>query len=83
MIGRIDQIVRDFFETNRSVNLILAKDLMPLFIQKGIFRKDHRNGLPLRKILRDLDANKKLFLLNHLKVDRKDVNRNWYFINKM
>ena len=79
-VGRIDQIVRDFFEENPSRNEIKAKDLMPLFIEKGIFNKDHRNGLPIRNILRDLDSESKLDLLKHCKVVRNDINRNWYFI---
>jgi len=79
-IGRIDQIVRDYFEKNKSVNEILAKELMPLFIQKGIFLKDERNGLPIRRLLREMDAANKLTLLKHISVNRKDVNRNWYFI---
>ena len=35
--GRIDQIVRDFFDKNPSVNELLAKELMFVFILKGIF----------------------------------------------
>lgn len=81
-IGRIDQAVRDYFEKNNSVNEIMAKDLMPLFIQKEIFNKDYRNGLPIRNLLRELDAENKLGLLKHVKVIRNAVNRNWYFINK-
>jgi hypothetical protein len=80
--GRIDQVVRDHFETHRSVTEVSAKDLMPTFIAKGIFLKDHKNGLPIRKFLRDLDAAGKLSLLMNVKVVRKDINRNWYFIRK-
>lgn len=82
LIGRIDQIVRDYFELNKSVSEILAKDLMPLFIKKGVFEKDHRNGLPIRNLLRGLDGEKKLGLIKNVKVVRNDINRSWYFINK-
>lgn len=78
-IGRIDQIVRDYFDKNKSVTEIPAKDLMPLFIEKEIFIKDHRNGLPIRNILRELDAENKLNLLKNVKVVRNPINRNWYF----
>lgn len=81
-IGRIDQIVRDYFEKNKSVSEVLAKDLMKEFIGKGIFLKDYKNGLPIRKLLRDLDAAGKLSLIKNIKVIRKDVNRNWYFARK-
>lgn len=79
-IGRIDQIVRDYFLENSSLNEIPAKDLMGLFIEKGIFNKDYsRPGLPIRNLLRELDAENKLSLLKHCKVVRNQVNRNWYF----
>jgi hypothetical protein len=79
LVGRIDQITRDHFENKGSVGEILAKDLMYLFIKKGIFKKDHRDGLPIRKLLRKLEEENKLSLLRHIRVDRKSVNRNWYF----
>jgi hypothetical protein len=78
-IGRIDQIVRDYFETNESESEVMAKDLMPLFIKKGIFLKDQKKGLPIRELLRDLDKENKLYLLKHVKVVRNDVNSNWFF----
>lgn len=78
-LGRIDQIVRDYFEKSKSVNEMMAKDLMQLFIEKGIFDKDYRNGLPIRNLLRELDAENKLALLKHVKVVRNTINRNWYF----
>jgi hypothetical protein len=80
-VGRIDQVVRDYFVSNPSVKEIAAKDLMPQFIKKKIFNKDYaRPGLPIRNILRELDAENKLDLLVHCKVVRNQVNRNWYFI---
>ncbi|HMU46472.1 MAG TPA: hypothetical protein PKC72_08900 [Chitinophagaceae bacterium] len=80
LVGRIDQIVRDYFEKNKSVKEIMAKDLMPLLIKKGIFKKDHRKGLPIRKILRELDTDNKSYLIKNLRVEQKSINRNWYFI---
>lgn len=81
-IGRIDQVIRDYFEGNPSIQEIPAKDLMQKFVEKGIFLKDHRNGLPIRLLLRQLDASHKLSLLKHTKVVRKEKNRNWYFQRK-
>jgi len=78
-IGRIDQIVRDYFETNESESEVMAKDLMPLFIEKSIFLKDQKKDLPIRELLRDLDNENKLYLLKHVKAVRKNVNSNWYF----
>jgi hypothetical protein len=78
-IGRIDQIVRDYFINNKSVAEVPAKDLMPLFIEKGIFLKDQKNGLPIKSLLRALDKENKLALLNNVKVVRNLPDRNWYF----
>lgn len=79
--GRIDQVVRDYFNGNPSVKEVPAKDLMKLFVKKGIFNKDYsRPGLPIRNLLRQLDRENRLSLLKHCKVVRHAVNRNWYFI---
>ena len=80
--GRVDQIVRDYFTEHPQVDEISAKELMSLFIEKGIFKSNHRDGLPIRNFLRELDAENKTNLLKHLKVERKVANRNWYFIRK-
>ena len=80
--GRIDQCVQDYFSANPSVREVLAKELMPRFIEKGIFRNDYKDGLPIRNFLRELDAAGKLSLLLNCKVIRKAVNRNWYFERK-
>jgi hypothetical protein len=79
-VGRIDQIVRDYFQENPAIKGVLAKELMPLFIEKAIFFKNHRDGLPIRSLLRHLDQENKLSLLMHVQVVRHAVNRNWYFM---
>jgi hypothetical protein len=79
-IGRIDQLVRDYFDSHPSIAEIPAKDLMSMFVAKGIFNKDYsRSGLPIRNLLRELDELNKLHLLRHCKVVRNRINRNWYF----
>jgi hypothetical protein len=78
-IGRIDQIVLDYFQAHPQETEILAKALMPVFIEKGIFFKNHRNGLAIRALLRALDRENKLSLLKHVDVVHSTVNKNWYF----
>ncbi len=79
-IGRIDQIVRDYFSDNPMEDEVPAKDLMSLFVEKGVFNKDYsRPGLPIRNLLRELDTENKLSLLKNCKVVRNQINRNWYF----
>ncbi len=78
---RIKRAIQDYFDKNPSVNEIRAKDLMPHFIKNGIFDSDHRNGLPIRNLLRELDANNMLHLIPHIRSDRKQKNTNWFFVN--
>jgi hypothetical protein len=63
----------------RITNLDSAKpkDLMPYLIEKRVFNHDHREGLPLRAILRQLDQIGELGLIRGLNVERKSTNRLW------
>jgi hypothetical protein len=81
-INKINTVIQNYFTTNPSTSKIPAKDLMPKFINAGIFEKDHRGGLPIRKLLRDLDDNKQLALIPSILAERKKVNTNWYFIQQ-
>lgn len=77
----INKVIKTYFEKNSNIPKVLAKDLMPNFINAGIFEADHRNGLPIRKVLRDLDSKNKLSLIPYVLAERKSVNTNWYFVN--
>lgn len=72
-------MVENYFANNPSESLIPAKDLMPYFIKANIFVQDQKNGLPIRKILRQLDDNNQLHLLPNLIAERKAKNTNWFF----
>jgi hypothetical protein len=81
-IGRIDQVIRDWFAVHADETEVQAKSLMPLFFEKGIFLTNNRDGLPIRSLLRQLDKEGKLHLLKHAHVVRNAVNRNWYFVGR-
>lgn len=78
-IYEINKAIDEYFKLNQSVDEIRPKDLMPLLIKNGVFEIDHRNGLPLRKILRELDSRDQLYLIPSLYADRKKTNTYWYF----
>lgn len=80
-LNLINAVIRQFFEQNRNVSKIQAKGLMPEFIKAGVFPVDHRKGLPIRKVLRELDARKELNLIPYAHAEKKTVNTNWYFVN--
>jgi len=79
-ITLINQVISDYFEHNPREKILPAKDLMPYFIKAGIFKKDHRKGLPIRKILRKLDELNQLDRIPYTYAERKDENTYWYFI---
>lgn len=79
-IHKINKVVQKYFEKNSNIQIVPAKDLMPEFIEAGIYDKDNRNGLPIRKDLRDLDSQNELEKIPSVLALRKKVNANWYFI---
>jgi hypothetical protein len=78
-IDLINQTIKKYFAENPSVKITPAKDLMPQFINAGVFKKDDKNGLPIRKVLRDLDKLGQLGSIPFVIAARKLKNTNWYF----
>jgi hypothetical protein len=78
--SKVKRAVQKFFDKNPDAGKIPAKDLMPHFIEEGIFTYDHRNGLPIRNLLRELDRSGSLELIPHVLPKRKKVNTNWFFV---
>ena len=79
-IEKINKVLEEYFEKNKNVSRVPAMDLMDEFVKAGVFKSDsERAGLPIRKLLRELDEMSQLDLIPYVIVDRKSVNRNWYF----
>ena len=78
-IERINCVLKEYFCQNPNVGTIPAKDFMPLFIEAGIFNKDEKNGLPIRKLLRELDDSNELSSIPFVIKQQKATNRNWFF----
>ena len=79
-IEKINKVLADYFESNKSVKHVRALDMMDDFVDAGIFKKDYdRSGLPIRNVLRELDKNNQLDLIPYVVVERKERNSNWYF----
>lgn len=76
---RIRKCVNEYF-CYQGGSIVQAKELMPIFIEKGIFNRNHKDGLPIRDFLRKLDENNHLHLIPQVQIDQKEKNRNWYFI---
>ncbi len=55
---------------------------MPNLIAAGAFEKDVKNGLPLRKVLRDLDNEAQLDQIPRAHADRTGRDIYWYFVRE-
>lgn len=77
-IVKMGYVIQDYL-IRQNLEDIKPKDLMPILIEKSFFKKDHRNGLPLRNVLRTLDDSNELYLLPQVRVERKETNRLWFF----
>lgn len=78
-IELINRLIWDYFKINPNTELIPAKDLMPEFVDAGIFKLDVKDGKPIRDILRGLDKEGRLNEIPFVHPERKRKNTNWYF----
>lgn len=78
-VNQINEVLKRYFELNKSVNIIPVKDLMSYFVKAGVFSKDEKGGLPIRNVLRTLDRNRQLHLIPFVHAERKTKNTSWFF----
>jgi len=75
---RIDELIEGWLRaTGRDE--ARPKDVMPLLIQNHVFPGDHKQGLPLRKLLRELQRSGDLSVMHTVRPERKNKNILWYF----
>jgi hypothetical protein len=80
-INKLNKVVEAFFKNNPDIQKIAAKELMPEFMKEGVFTSNHRDGLKLRELLRELDRENRLNRIPALHPERKTKNTYWYFVN--
>lgn len=81
-IIKINEIIADYFNSNSNVNWIAAKEIMPELIKAGVFKKDEKSGLPLRKVLRALDEKGELDKIPFVHPERIEKNTYWYLVRE-
>lgn len=81
-IAKINEVVTHYFELNPSVDWIPVKVVMPALIEAGVFVKDERKGLPLRKVLRRLDEQSALEKIPSIHAERTTEAVYWYFVKE-
>ncbi len=79
MIAAINQVLKEYFNRHPEVNEIVAKEMMPIFMENGIFNNNPSDGLPIRKLLRELDEDDELYRIPYVYPERKEKNTYWYF----
>jgi hypothetical protein len=79
-IEKINSVIEAYFAKHTTVTIVPAKELMPSFIAAGVFKKDIKNGKPIRDVLRALKANNQLQLIPFVHTEQKEQNTYWYFI---
>ena len=79
---KINEAVEVYFNDNPDTKWFPAKKLMPLLIQRGVFLKDKKSGMPLRKVLRELDKAKQLEAIPRIHTERVEIDTYWYFVRE-
>jgi hypothetical protein len=79
MVFRIKRCVKEFFDTHNQT-IIEAKELMLLFIKRGIFKSNSQDGLPIRNFLNHLEKEKQLGLIPQALYQQKYTKKNCVFI---
>jgi hypothetical protein len=82
IVSQINEVIENYFNVNKDKNWIPAKDIMPDLIEAGIFSKDNKKGLPLRKILRALDKDNKLDTIPLVHAERAETAVYWYLVRE-
>jgi len=76
----INEVINHYFDKNTTVDWIPVKAIMPALIEAGVFTKDEKKGLPIRKVLRKLDAASALEKIPTVHAERRAASVYWYFV---
>ncbi|MGL1887470.1 MAG: hypothetical protein OCD76_13225 [Reichenbachiella sp.] len=81
-ITKINEVIVDYFDNNKKVKWVAAREIMPGLVAAGVFNKDVKKGMPLRKVLRELDENNELEQIPRIHAERKGVDTYWYLVRE-
>jgi len=81
-IVKINEVIAQYFDTNKNVDWIPAKAIMPELIKAGVFNKDEKKGLPIRKVFRKLDKDTELDKIPAVHAERRSENVYWYLVRE-
>ena len=78
--AQINIVIENYFNTNTDRNWIPAKEIMSDLVKAGVFNKDQKKGLPLRKFLRALDKDNLLNTIPSIHAERSETAVYWYIV---
>jgi hypothetical protein len=81
-IIKINKVIAQYFKDNTAVDWIPAKEIMSELIKAGVFNKDEKKGLPIRKIFRKLDKEEQLEKIPAVHAERRSENVYWYLVRE-
>lgn len=81
-IVKINETIAQYFKDNTSVDWIPAKAIMSELIKAGVFNKDEKKGLPIRKVFRKLDKEEQLHKIPSVHAERRSGNVYWYLVRE-
>ena len=81
-VTQINKVIENYFSTNADKDWIPAKDIMLDLVKEGVFTKDQKKGLPLRKVLRALDKENALNTIPSVHAERTETAIYWYLVRE-
>ena len=78
-INLINEVLEEYISDPSNQRKVQAKEMMPAFIKKGIFNGNHKDGLPIRTLLRKLYKEENLKAIPYAYGEEKKKNINWFF----
>jgi len=81
ILTQINEIIAEYFNTHKE-DSIAAKEMMPAFINAGVFTKDEKKGLPFRKVLKALDKENALDKIPFVHAERNEKSTYWYLVRE-
>lgn len=74
----INEVLKEYF-CKHPGETILAKDLMDEFMKVGLFKRNDKDGQPIRNVLNELDEDGRLDWIPYAYAERKNAKTFWYF----
>lgn len=81
-IAKINEVIAEYFKTTSKEDWVPAKKLMPDLIKAEVFIKDEKNGMPLRRVFRELEKENALAKIPSLHAERSGENTYWYLVRE-